>query len=89
MRLGFPPCIIRSKIQGGEEEEARRSHFVSVRILLSTSACRASGCSLLFQSEIMCDLVAQSASAITSMCMYYHNYIMRMEKKKAERDGRT
>ena len=23
------------------------------------------------------------------MCMYYHNYIMRMEKKKAKRDGRT
>ena len=23
------------------------------------------------------------------MCMYYHNYIMRMEKEKAERDGRT
>ena len=51
--VGDPPCINRSKIQGGPASCCMLDHCFVEKILLKRSACRARSCSRLFQSAMM------------------------------------
>ena len=63
--IGEPPCISKSKTQGGPGDSCSTAHCESVNILLRLSACCARGRSLPFQSDMMSLSEIHRASAIT------------------------